>query len=1060
MPVTINQQILFALVGVNMLMTVLFSAALYNRQKKEVMSETDNTVRAAATLARETLPADFHDRITGPTSVSDLEFQTIVERNNRLCVSLGIEYIWSLMLADGKIVVTTSSSPDKIAEHRKHALFFEEHANQELYTSTFERMRPTYQSNHDKRGHVRVCLIPDIDAHGRKYLFGARFRLDKVDGHLRAVVRQAVSIGLTLFAVSMTIGYWITRRITRPIHELTSTIQGIAEGKRDWVAKERGSYEQVVLARQFNAMSRALQEKIEELEAARVQQISLHNSERKQVEEALMLSEGRYRGLLNFAVDGILVGSHEGVIIEANECICTLFGLARSEVIGKRIQEMPFTQESLRQAPFLYDRLKNGEMVVRERTIRRPDGSEVVIEMHTKMMADGTFQSIYRDVTERKRVDDSLKQVQCMLEEAQRMAKMGAWKYEVATGSFVWSDEVYRIHGVGRDFDINSLDTDVSFYIPEHRPIIKQAFLRAVEHAEPYDLELEFIRADGERIWTRASARPVIENGEVIRVDGNFMDITDRKRAEEDLRRNQEQLARQYEMVSTLLQNLAVGVFMVEVPSGKPLVANQEACRLMGWDALPDALAHELTAGFGFFRASDRTPYPLDNLPIRAGIRGERSHVDDVLVVRPDGVELLLEIFGTPVEDEQGRVWASLVSFSDISERKRVERAMRESEQRYRQLFEMESDALFLVENETCQVLDVNLAAQTLYGYSREELLSMRNFEVSAEPEKTRQLTRSGARLDSALSRRVFRRHRKKEGAVFPVEITATFFVMNGVGVHISAIRDITEHKKAQEVLESWNASLERRVAERTAEAETRMRQLGRLTGRLIQAEETERQRIADVLHEDLQQMLVAARMTLSVALEAVRNVATQEPLKRVDEMLSQSIRLTRTLVQEIAVPAVKEGDLPSAVEWIALQVQNKFGLKVTLTVDGEMEPVSESVYLCLFRAVQEILFNVVKHARVQEAEVLIQKAMGRSVRVTVRDRGCGFSAEALSAEGKAGSGVGLYGIRERIEGLGGQMEIANAPERGSTVILTVPSQGGSHEKDLPGGGVSGIIRL
>ncbi len=1175
-PVTINQQILAALVGVNMLVTVLFSVAFYARQKNTVMADIDTTLYAVATLARATLPADYHDRITAPSSVSDSEFQKIVDRNNRLCKSLGLEYIWSLMLVDGRVVFTTSTSPDKVAENRKHAAFFEPHSNPEFYLPTFESMRPTYRTNHDKWGHNRVALLPFVDAHGRKCLFGACFSLAEVDRHLRSLVRQATGIGFALFAVSMAVGFWVTRRITRPIHQLTETIQGIAAGQSDLVASEFGSSEQVILARQFNLMNRALQDKISELQAARERLIERHDTELKQTEEELVLSEQRYRALLNFAVDGILVGTADETIIEANECMCAFFGMPRSEVIGRHIREMPFTPESVQRTPFRFERVQTGEMVVSERSIRRPDGSEIVIEMHTKMMADGTFQSIYRDVTERKRTEDSLRETRSMLEEAQRMAKLGAWKYEVATQRFIWTDEVYRIHGVGRDFDINNLDTDVSFFTPESRPVIKQAFLGAVEQGVPYDLELAFVRADGEHLWVRASALPVVENGKVVHVDGNFMDITERKQAEEklvsnerryrallnfavdgilvgdpdgtiveanermcalfglaraeiigkqirempftpeslarspfrfdllkqgemivseravrrsdgseiivemhskvmadgtyqsifrditrrkqtedELRRNQEEISRQNETFAALLHNLNVGVFMVEAPSGKPLVANEAACRLLGRGVLPDADSFSLGDVYEAYRGSDRVRYPVDEMPIALGMKGVSAHVEDLVVVRPDGTEARLEIFGTPVKDGQGRVWASLVSFVDITERKRVELALRESEDRYRQLFEMESDAIFLIDNEAGRILDVNLAAQTLYGYSRDELLAKRNADLSAEPEQTRLLTQRAADESPALLRIALRQHRKCDGTVFPVEIAARSFNMNGRPVHIAAIRDITERRKAQELMESWNTALERRVAERTAEADKRMHQLQRLTAQLIRAEENERQRISDVLHEDLQQTLVATRMTLGVALEPVRNLGVQESLQRVDDMLSQAIRLTRTLVQEIAVPSVKEGELPAAIGWIASQMQEKFGVKVTLKVGKGLEPVSENVYLCLYRAVQEILFNVVKHAHVKEAEITIREDTPQLVRVTVTDRGCGFSAAALEAAGRAGSGVGLYGIRERIEGLGGHMEIVSDAGAGASVILTVPAHDTPDEAGLSRGGAA-----
>ena len=128
-------------------------------------------------------------------------------------------------------------------------------------------------------------------------------------------------------------------------------------------------------------------------------------------------------------------------------------------------------------------------------------------------------------------------------------------------------------------------------------------------------------------------------------------------------------------------------------------------------------------------------------------------------------------------------------------EKKKAEEALRESEEKYRILFEMESDALFLIDNETGWILETNQAAVNIYGYSREELLSKHNFDLSAEPDDTRKATRERWKKVPT------RWHRRKDGTVFPVEITATHLNLEGHDVHLAAIRDITEQKLVEETL-------------------------------------------------------------------------------------------------------------------------------------------------------------------------------------------------------------------------------------------------------------------
>jgi PAS domain S-box-containing protein len=128
-----------------------------------------------------------------------------------------------------------------------------------------------------------------------------------------------------------------------------------------------------------------------------------------------------------------------------------------------------------------------------------------------------------------------------------------------------------------------------------------------------------------------------------------------------------------------------------------------------------------------------------------------------------------------------------LYSLLDITERKKAEQALKESEDKYHKLFEAESDAIFLIDNQTGRIQEANLAALKLYGFSREELLALKNTDLSSEPEKTKKAT---SELKTAIP---IRWHRKKDGTIFPVEINATHLVWQGRQMHIAAIRDISE---------------------------------------------------------------------------------------------------------------------------------------------------------------------------------------------------------------------------------------------------------------------------
>jgi PAS domain S-box-containing protein len=144
--------------------------------------------------------------------------------------------------------------------------------------------------------------------------------------------------------------------------------------------------------------------------------------------------------------------------------------------------------------------------------------------------------AVVRDVTEQQHMEDARQRIEMLLNRTQSLTKVGGWELDVATNQVIWTDEVYRIYGVELNaYDPSDVSRDMSFYAPQAQSVLKRAFQRALDHGQPYDLELAFNRADGQHIWVRTVGIPETRGGQVLRISGNIMDITERKRAELDL---------------------------------------------------------------------------------------------------------------------------------------------------------------------------------------------------------------------------------------------------------------------------------------------------------------------------------------------------------------------------------------------------------------------------------------------------------------------------------------------------------------------------------------------
>lgn len=179
---------------------------------------------------------------------------------------------------------------------------------------------------------------------------------------------------------------------------------------------------------------------------------------------------------------------------------------------------------------------------------------------------------------------------------------------------------------------------------------------------------------EGRLIWLITNGLPILDDaGNLLGYRGSDFDITQRKKAEDELEQNRAVLSRQNALFSALINNIPVGVFMVEMPSGKPLVANEMALQLLGKGLLASPANQALAEIYRLYRNGKLDSSAVESMPIMFGVRSESVSVEDMLVELPDGNKRLLEVFGSPVLDKEGKVLASLASFIDITERKQAE---------------------------------------------------------------------------------------------------------------------------------------------------------------------------------------------------------------------------------------------------------------------------------------------------------------------------------------------------------------------------------------------------
>lgn len=244
----------------------------------------------------------------------------------------------------------------------------------------------------------------------------------------------------------------------------------------------------------------------------------------------------------------------------------------------------------------------------------------------------------------------------------------------------------------------------------------------------------------------------------------------------------------------------------------------------------------------------------------------------------------------------------------------------------------------------------------------------------------------------------------------------------------LGTARDITDQKRAEERLKRANVRLEEN-AER----------LRRLTLELARVEQRERKKMAQLLHDHLQQLLVATEMNLSIIGKTVTDEKVKDYVREASTALGKGIRLSKSLTIELSPPVLHEGTLIEGIEWLGQKMEDSHGLHVTVNADDSLPDLDDDVRVLIFNSVKELLFNVLKHAGTKSAEVTLRRADETCIAVTVADNGRGFDARQTTASQGRDGGFGLFALRERMDFLGGRLTIESAPKRGSQVTMVIP---------------------
>ena len=638
---------------------------------------------------------------------------------------------------------------------------------------------------------------------------------------------------------------------------------------------------------------------------------------------------------------------------------------------------------------------------------------------------------------EQARAEAAVRESEAHARLALDIAAIGSWTWEPAGETMTADARTGEICGLPSGQPLPVADVLARVH-GDDRPRIAAALAAALDPDGDgrYAEDLRFVHPDGSVRWTvaRGQMRFDVATRAPAGFAGTVLDVTDREASAAAVRESGERLR-------LLVEGAREYAFLGMDTDGRITTWSAGAERIFGWTEAE--IAGE-TVRLIFTPEDQAAGAPQREM---AGARANGHAPDERWHVRKSGERFWGSGTVNALRDAAGTLQGYAKVLRDNTKRRADEQALIDSESRFRRAVEAAAVPVMLHADDG-EVLAVSDAVVEITGYARGEVETMGAWAERA-------YTPDAAAAMAA----VVAEHFAGRRAVRPFEAdirTATGDVRtwvfsagapetlrDGRLFYASFASDVTERKRAEAALVALNATLDARVTERTQALAERTEQARALAGALTLAEQRERHRIAGVLHDHVQQLLYGVQIKLQLlpraAPETVPTVTGE-----ISALVGEALRAARSLTVELSPPVLSGEGLTAALRWLATQMEETHGLRVAVSATGDGPPLSEERRVLVFQLVRELLFNVVKHAGVDEARVSVDEAPGR-LTVCVEDDGAGFRrpADAFGEDGPPDAagpgGFGLVSLRQRLGPLGGRLAIEALPGKGTRVVIHLP---------------------
>jgi PAS domain S-box-containing protein len=771
--------------------------------------------------------------------------------------------------------------------------------------------------------------------------------------------------------------------------------------------------------------------------------ITIRKQAQAELRESTLFLERMFSGLS----DGVFV-SDAGTsrINNCNSAALEIFGYFKNDLVGKTIADLFVDQKA--NDEFIKQRTKavgnEGVLTHFEYQMKHRDGKLFPVEINAIPVNDHlgmitSWVSVVRDISEQKKVDQLIAEEREALRQnvSDKTTELQKTNERLRELVVLSSSVIYSI-SANNDFSKNFITENIQTILGYSSGEFLADPKFWVKHIHPEDqarslierkiaternggvFEYRFMHRDGSYRWIHDEVRTIRDaKGNSFELVGSWYDITERKMAEEALRASEIK----YRTLYTSMMDAFVSVDM----EGRLIEFNDLYQNMLGY--APEEL-YSLT-----YR--DLTPPKWHTMEAeiveKQILKRGYSEVYEKENIRKDGTIFPVELRTVIIRDETGKPVGMWAAVRDISVRKRIENSLYTSEERYRTLAEAAHDMIFIIDNQH-RIQYVNTFAARSFHSSPKELIGRSPSNLFLSTTTNRQRTNLARVFQTGEALYVEEMNEFPGRSIWLSTWLVPLKDASGKPIAVLGVsRDITEKKKAEQTLLRFNEQLEEQVDERTAELVASQVQLRNLANQIVRAQEDERRRISRELHDEAGQALISLKYNLGTMRSELpeRYKNTHQKLDDSVKIIDRTMSMIRNLSHSLRPPVMDVGGLNLSLRELCWDFSQRTGLEINY--QGEDIPgLPDEIGISLFRFAQEATVNILKHAKATKADVLLQYKKG-NITLTVRDNGKGIDPSHQS------DGIGLLGIEERIDLLGGSLFIQSKPGRGVRLMACVP---------------------